>query len=67
MKINKILKVDFHTKKVTAVYTGETGQTFTVLNPPVVNSTKRIIDSIERVDRLMDEIKALRGESEEED
>ena len=62
MKLNKILQVDFQTKKVTAVYTGEEGQTFTVLTPPVVSSTKRITDSIEKIDRLMREMKQLRGD-----
>jgi|LakMenEpi03Aug12_release.lakeMendotaPanAssembly.Ray.scaffolds.fasta_scaffold1415956_2 hypothetical protein len=62
---NKILAVDFINKKVTAGHTGPSDQTFTVLNPPKLNSHKRIIDAIERVDALLVELKSLNEKKED--
>jgi len=59
---NKILMVDFKTKKVTTAYVGPSGQTFTVLRPEQIHSQKRMIEAVERIDRLIGELKFnLRG------
>jgi hypothetical protein len=62
---NKILAVDFVNKKVTAGYTGPSNQTFTVLNPPKLNSHKRITDAIEKVDALLMELRNLNEKKED--
>lgn len=67
MTINKILVVDFVNKKVTAGYSGPSNQTFTVLNPPSLSSNKRVIDSIERIDTLMRELKNLDNQTGDEE
>lgn len=65
MSSNKILIVDFVNKKIMGGYVGPSNQVFTVLTPPVLTSHRRVIDSIEKIDRLIDEIEKLKGKSGE--
>lgn len=63
--MNKILLVDFVSKKVLGAYETETGHTLTVI-PDIEElnaSHKRIEDSIKRINKLMEDINRLkRGE-----
>lgn len=56
---NKILLVDFINKKVTRGYTGPSGQVFSVLPATKIDASKRVVESIEKIDRLMRELKEL--------
>lgn len=64
MSLNKILLVDFVNKKILGAYEGENGQALTVIPSieELTESRKRIIESMERIDKLIREIHRLKKE-----
>lgn len=70
MEIKKILQVDFVNKKVIAAYEGPSGQTFVSLTQEldsIAESRKRVVDSIEKIDKLIREINELSTQKSKED
>ena len=57
MTINKILLVDFVSKKVTGAYEGESQQVFTVLSPERIEAVKRTTEAIDRVNYIISKLK----------
>ena len=64
MSLNKILLVDFVSKKVLGAYEGENGQALTVIPSieELTESRKKIVESMERIDKLIREIHRLKKE-----
>lgn len=62
--MNKILLVDFVGKKVLGAYEGENGQALTVIPSieELAESRKKIVESMERIDKLIREIHRLKKE-----
>lgn len=57
MTVNKILLVDFVSKKVTGAYEGNSGQAFTVLSPERIEAVKRTTEAIDRVNYIISKLK----------
>lgn len=67
MTIKKILVVDFKTKKVTGGYGGPSGQTFIPLTNTIERiDSKRLTESIERIDRVLNELAELKRKENED-
>lgn len=70
LDIRKVLVVDFVNKKVTGAYEGPSGQTFIPLTQEIeaiTESRKRVVDSIERIDKLIRELNELNQQQSKED
>lgn len=69
MSVNKILLIDFVNKKVIGAYQGDNEQTLRSL--PTLEDLKegrrKVLESVERIDKLIREIGQLKGDNKNGD